>query len=421
MLSSASMRTIEEALRAMWPAFCPLGEEEASVTSAAGRYLSRDIVASVDLPPFDNSAMDGYAVRAEEVAGARPDEPVDLPVRSESRAGGPLPEPLARGAACRIFTGAPMPHGSDAVVIQEDTERLGDLVRIRCASPPGHHVRGRGSDLRAGETLLRAGDRIWPGELGLLVSQNVDRLYLRRRPTVAILSTGDELRDLGATLEPGSIVNSNVHVLTEMVRAVGAVPMPLPAARDDVVEIEAALRRALEADVVITMGGVSVGEYDLVHEAFARVGIEPAFWKVRIKPGKPLTFAQFQGKPIIGLPGNPISAMVTFEVLIAPCIRKMLGDPQPHPQPISAILKDPYRRRPGRVEIARGVATRRGDEIVVALHQQQGSGSLPSFVGVNALVILGADQAELEAGDRVDIILWGAGLRSERTFFEECG
>ena len=165
------------------------------------------------------------------------------------------------------------------------------------------------------------------------------------------------------------------------------------------------------------MGGVSVGEYDLVREAFVRVGIEPAFWKVRIKPGKPLTFAEFEGKPVIGVPGNPISAMVTFEVLVAPCLRKMLGDPKPHPEPVPARLTTAYRRRPGRTEIARGVATRRGEEIVVALHDQQGSGSLPSFVGVNALVILGPDQAELEAGDHVDAILWGSGLRSERSFF----
>jgi molybdopterin molybdotransferase len=415
------MRTIEEALSSMWPAFGPGDEDKEHLTRAAGRYLSRDIVASLDLPSFDNCALDGYAVRAEEVVAASPETPVELPVRGESRAGGPLPAPLGPGAACRIFTGAPMPLGSDAVVIQEDTECLGDVVRIRFAASPGHHVRGRGSDVRAGQTLLRAGDRLWPGEIGLLASQNIDQVYVRRRPEVAILSTGDELRDLGATLEPGSIINSNVHVLTEMVRALGAVPMPLPAARDDVTEIEASLHRALEADVVITMGGVSVGAYDLVHEAFARIGIEPAFWKVRIKPGKPLTFARFEGKPIIGLPGNPVSAMVTFEVLIAPCIRKMLGDPRPHPQPVPAILQDSYRRRAGRVEIARGVAKRQGNQIVVALHERQGSGSLPSFVGVNALVILGADQTQLEAGDRVDVILWGAGLRSERTFFAARG
>lgn len=413
------MRSIAEALVSMLPAFSPLGEEEVPLTESSGRYLSRDVVARSDLPPFDNSAMDGYAVRATDVVSASRQTPVRLPVRDESRAGGPLPAPLEPGTACRIFTGAPMPVDSDAVVIQEDTHREGDLVEIREAAPHGQHVRAKGSDLRSGGPLLQAGDRLWPGEIGLLASQNTDRVRVFRRPTVALLSTGDELRQLGDDLEPGTIINSNVYVLSEMLRALGALPVALPAAPDALPEIEAALRKALEADVVITTGGVSVGTYDYVQEAFKNVGIQPEFWKVRIKPGKPLTFAQYNGKPVIGVPGNPISAMVTFEVFIAPCLRKMLGDPQPHPQPVVARLRDSYRRRPGRVEIARAVARREGEEVVVALHELQGSGSLPSFVGVNALVVLPADKAEFVAGERVQTILWGPGLRSHRSYFDE--
>jgi molybdopterin molybdotransferase len=412
------MRSIAEALSSMLPAFSPLGEEEVHLTEASGRYLSRDIVARLDAPPFDNSAMDGYAVRASEVALAEPDAPIHLPVRGESRAGGPLPGILDPGSAYRIFTGAPMPPGADAVVIQEDTEADGDGVRIREASTRGTHVRSRGSDVRAGTTLLRAGARLWPGEIGLLASQNVARVQVYRRPKVALLSTGDELRALGDPLDPGAIVNSNVYVLTDMLQRLGAIPVALPAARDTLPAIESAVRTALEADVVITMGGVSVGAYDFVQEAFENVGIEPRFWKVRIKPGKPLAFAQHAGKPVIGLPGNPISAMVTFEILVAPCLRKMLGDPRPHPQPVLARLRDPYRRRRGRVEIARGVATREGNEIVVALHEQQGSGSLPSFVGINALVIIPSDATELAPGDPVEAILWGSGLTGTRSPFE---
>jgi molybdopterin molybdotransferase len=314
-----------------------------------------------------------------------------------------------------------MPAGAGAVVIQEDTERDGDEVRIKEPSTEGTHIRPRGSDLRAGSTLLRAGDRLWPGEVGLLASQNLDRVHVFRQPRVALLCTGDELRELGADLEAGTIINSNVYVLGEMLRALGAIPVPLPAVPDSLPEIEASLRKALEADVVITMGGVSVGAYDLVHRAFESLGIEPSFWKVRIKPGKPIAFAQHEGKPVIGVPGNPMSAMVTFEVLIAPCLRKMLGDPQPHPQPVRARLRHGYCRRPGRVEIARGVATREGEEIVVVLHDLQGSGSLPSFVGVNALVILPADRGELRAGEPVDALLWGPGLRGARSFFDGMG
>jgi molybdopterin molybdotransferase len=312
-----------------------------------------------------------------------------------------------------------MPRGADAVVMQEDTDRDGDDVAIREASRAGKHVRGQGSDVSSGAVLLQVGDRIWPGEIGMLASQNIERVHVFRRPKVAILSTGDELRSLGEDLGPGMIINSNVYVLSEMIRALGAIPVALPAAPDTLPEIEGALREALEADVVITTGGVSVGTYDFVHEAFENVGIEPGFWKVRMKPGKPLSFAQYEGKPVIGVPGNPISAMVAFEVLIAPCLRTMLGDPRPHPQPVLARLRDSYRRRPGRIEIARAVATREGDEIVVALHQLQGSGSLPSFVGVNALVVLPADKAELEAGERVETILWGPGLSGRSSFFDE--
>ncbi len=403
----------------MLPLFSPLGEEEVHLTESSGRYVSSDVTARFDAPAFDNSAMDGYAVRANDIASANADTPVRLPVQGESRAGGPIPEPLKPGTACRIFTGAPMPRGADAVVMQEDTDRDGDDVAIRESSHRGKHVRGQGTDVSSGALLLQVGDRMWPGEIGLLASQNIDRVHVFRRPKVAILSTGDELRPLGEDLEPGMIINSNVYVLTEMLRALGAIPVALPAARDTLPEIEAALRKALEADVVITTGGVSVGTYDFVHEAFGNVGIEPGFWKVRMKPGKPLSFAQYEGKPVIGVPGNPISAMVAFEVLIAPCLRTMLGDPRPHPRPVVARLRDSYRRRPGRIEIARGLATREGDEIVVALHQLQGSGSLPSFVGVNALVILPADKAELEAGERVEAILWGPGLSGRSSFFDE--
>jgi molybdopterin molybdotransferase len=314
-----------------------------------------------------------------------------------------------------------MPAGADAVVIQEDTERDDDEVKIKEPPSEGNHIRLRGSDVRAGEVLLRAGDRLWPGEVGLLASQNVARVHVFRRPRVALLCTGDELRVLGAELVSGTIINSNAYVLTEMLRTLGAIPIPLAPVPDALPEIEASLRKALEADVVITVGGVSVGAYDLVQQAFEKLGIEPAFWKVRIKPGKPIAFARYEGKPVIGVPGNPMSAMVTFEVLIAPCLRKMLGDPEPHPQPVRARLRDAYRRRPGRVEVARGIATREGEEIVVALHDLQGSGSLPSFVGVNALVILPADRGELGAGEQVDVLLWGPGLRGARSFFDRVG
>ncbi len=412
------MKNIAEALRVMMAGLGPLGEEEVALTEAAGRHLATDITAAFDSPAFDNSAMDGYAVRAHEVAGASKDTPIKLHVRGESRAGGAPPAPLRAGTVCRIFTGAAMPDGADAVVIQEDTERDQDEVRIFEASPPGQHVRNRGSDLAAGDPMLRRGDRLWPGEIGLLASQNLARVPVYRRPRVALVSTGDELRPVGATLEPGTIVNSNSYVLKEMLSQLGVIPVCLPIAPDEPRAIRASLEHALKSDVVITTGGVSVGTYDYMHQAFRDLGVELDLWKVRIKPGKPIAYGRYEGKPVFGLPGNPMSAMITFEILVAPCLRKILGDPKPHPQPVRARLKADYRRRPGRVEIARATVTLEGEELWVGLHRHQGSGSLSSFVGVNALAILPADRSELSAGELVQTILWGAGLTGADSFFE---
>jgi molybdopterin molybdotransferase len=412
------MKSIAEALRVMMADLGPLGEEQVALTEAGGRHLSVDIAAAFDSPAFDNSAMDGYAVRADEVAGASKQTPITLQVRGESRAGGAPPAPLQKGTACRIFTGAAMPDHADAVVIQEDTEREGDEVRIFEASPPGQHVRSQGSDLAAGDPMLARGDRLWPGEIGLLASQNISRVRVYRRPTVALVSTGDELRPVGATLEPGTIVNSNSYVLEEMLTQLGVIPVRLPIAPDEPRAIRASLEEALKSDVVISTGGVSVGSYDYMHQAFRDLGVELDFWKVRIKPGKPIAYGRYEGKPVFGLPGNPMSAMITFEVLVAPCLRKMLGDPKPHPQPVRARLRADYRRRAGRVEIARAWLSREGEELWVELHRHQGSGSLSSFVGVNALVVLPADRSELSAGELVETLLWGAGLTEKDSCFE---
>jgi len=203
-----------------------------------------------------------------------------------------------------------------------------------------------------------------------------------------------------------------------MLTQLGVIPVRLPIAPDEPRAIRASLEEALKSDVVISTGGVSVGSYDYMHQAFRDLGVELDFWKVRIKPGKPIAYGRHEGKPVFGLPGNPMSAMITFEVLVAPCLRKMLGDPKPHPQPVRARLRADYRRRAGRVEIARAWLSREGEELWVELHRHQGSGSLSSFVGVNALVVLPADRSELSAGELVETLLWGAGLTEKDSCFE---
>ena len=396
------MKTIREALDLMLPAFRPSGVERVALLGAAGRILAEDVRGRSDLPPFSNSAMDGYAVRAEDVAGA----PVRLPLVGESKAGGEAPGPLAPGTATRIFTGAVLPEGADAVVMQEDTQGDGDGVQISRAVRAGENVRARGSDLAAGDVMLRRGARLQPGELGILAAQRYGAVTVYRRPVVAIVCTGDELRDVFEAEAPGTIVNSNAYALAAQVAEAGAIPWALPNVPDDLEVTVARLQDALRADLVITVGGVSVGEYDYVKAAFERTGVDASFWKVRVKPGKPLTFGRAGGTPVVGLPGNPISAMVTFEAFVRPCLRAMLGDPRPHRLRHPVRLAHPHRHSPGRPELARATVSRAEDGALTAqLLEQQGSGSLPSMVGVDALVMLPMGQRDFAAGETLQAVL----------------
>lgn len=407
------MKTIGEALTALLPSFQPLSAVRLPLLEARGLHLAEALHARWDSPAFDNSAMDGYAVRSEDVACASESSPVRLPVVGESRAGGPLPEPLAPGRACRIFTGAPMPAGADAIVMQEDTHREGDVVAIRFASKAGHHVRARGSDAARGQVLLDAGQRIGPGEIGLLASQGHAAVSVHRRPIVAIVSTGDELRDLGEPLGPGEIVNSNAYQLAALVESAGGIPRILPIAPDVVEEVEARFREALRADVVLSTGGVSVGDYDVVQDGMKRAGIEIGFWKVAMKPGKPVAFGVAGDVPVVGLPGNPVSALVGFELFVRPGLRLMLGDPRPHPEALRVVLAHDHRRKPGRPELARARLARGPQRIEATLHALQGSGSLPSIAAVDALVYFPGDVATVARGDSLLALPLGGGAGSE--------
>ncbi len=411
------MKSIAEALAELLPAFAPLGPVRVGLTGAYGRVLAEEVRVRRDLPPFDNSAMDGYAVRAADCAGAAASAPVRLPVRGESRAGGPLPPPLEPGAATRIFTGAPLPAGADAIVMQEDTERQGEVVAIRLAPAAHQHVRARASDLAAGAAMLASGTRLGAGELGLLASQGYAAVSVARRPRVAIVSTGDELRDVSDPPEPGTIVNSNAYALAAQVVEAGGEPWVLPIAPDRLDAIGARLREGLRADVLITVGGVSVGDYDLVHTALEQAGIARRFWKVAIKPGKPLSFAVHEGVPVIGLPGNPVSAMVTFEVFVRPGLRRMLGDPRPFRGSATVTLAHHHRRSPGRTELARAALEPGEDGLLARLHGLQGSGSLPSMVGIDALVILPAERDRFAAGERLRAIRLDDPRGAERSPF----
>lgn len=399
------MKSVDEARTEILGAFEPIGVERVALLAGLGRFLSGDVIAVSDAPPFDNSAMDGYAVRKVDTEGATRQAPVVLPVHGESRAGGPTPEPLAPGSAMRIFTGAPMPDGADAVVLQEDTTRDGDWVNIREAPRAAQNVRKQGSDLRAGQRALARNARLSPGELGVLASQDVASVSVFRRPRVAILSTGDELRDIGELARPGSIVNSNAYALAAQVLEAGGEPWVLPPCRDLLAEATAAIRAGLSADVLVVCGGVSVGEYDVVRDALVEAGVTLEFWKIKMKPGKPVAFARAGRVPVIGLPGNPVSAWVTFELFVRPGLRKMLGDPRPERPRIRVQLADPLKRSAGRTEFARARLTLGSEGPVAQLSSRQGSGSLPSIVNVDALVIIPAERDVLAAGEWLEAVL----------------
>lgn len=349
---------------------------------ALGRVLASPIDAAYDSPSFSNSAMDGYAVHASDVASATDDTPVRLPVVGESKAGDAIPEPLSLGQVMRIFTGAPMPPDADAVVVQEDTSRDGDDVVIRYASNVGRHVRLRGSDFQRGARLLDAGHIIDPGTIALLASQSFASVSVHRQPRVTILSTGDELQPVGSELQPGQIVNSNGPMLRALVHRAGAtattghVPDSLDAATH-------AMREAItNADIVLTTGGVSVGDHDVVKAAMDAAGVETHFWKIAVKPGKPVVYGTAGNTAVIGLPGNPASSFVTFLLFVQPLIRCLLGDAAPFPQTIHGVLRRAVRHRPGRVEFLR--ARVEGNEFV--LHAKQGSGALAALASCDALV-----------------------------------
>lgn len=396
------MRSIGEAQRALLEAFPRREAERVSLLEARGRFLARDLHAFFDAPAFHQSAMDGYAVHAEDVASASEHAPVRLPVVDESRAGGPAPKPLARGAACRIFTGALLPEGATAVVIQEDTTRDGDAVHIRFAPSPNHHVRRRASDVASGDTLLEAHTEIGPAAIALLASQGIASLPVARRPRVALLSTGDELAELGEPVREGRIVNGNAWALAAAVQDAGGIPVVLPIARDVLADVRAHIETALAtADVVLTTGGVSVGDHDVTRDAMAAAGVRLDFWKVAMKPGKPVAFGVANGRPVVGLPGNPVSALVTFDVLVRPGLRRMLGDPRPFAPLVDVVLAEAASHSTGRLELARARFEIANGVTVAHLAARQGSASLSGFAGLDGYVLLDGKKATFSAGERV--------------------
>jgi molybdopterin molybdotransferase len=405
------MLRFEEALsRVLALGTPPLDTEAVDLDEASGRVLGEDVRSTADLPPFDYSAMDGYAVRAHDLELASPSPPYRLPVRGESRTG-VVPGPLEPASAMRIFTGAAMPDGADTVIMQEHVTRDDAFAVVSAKPRRGQHVRRRGEDLACGSLAIPRGTRLRPAHLAFAASLDRAALTVTKRPVVAILATGDELRRPGTDPVPGTIPESNTAALRAMARSAGAETRALPFVPDDRSATERAFAAALDAsDVVVTVGGVSVGDHDLVRPALEAVGVTLELWKVAIKPGKPIAIGRFP-RPgrrealVVGLPGNPASAIVTFAVFGVPLLRALQGDLAPVPGLLRAKMTRAHAHDPGRLELARAQVTRSASGLAVATLGNQASGALTSMAHADALALIPAEASGVAAGDEVDVWL----------------
>jgi len=403
------MISVEQALEKVLSYVAVLGEEECPILDCPGQVLAEDIYSSINVPPLDNTAMDGYAMRSRDTLGASQQSPQLLQIIDTLPAGSIPKKKVTTGTAVRIMTGAPIPAGADSVVKFEDTDesqRKGNITEIGILHEvkAGTNIRRAAEDIAQGSLVLTAGTVIRPSEVGVLASLGRSTVKVIRRPVVAILATGNELVDINQPLPPGKIYNSNSYGVAAQVRRYGGIPRIIGVSLDTEDSLMAKLRMALDSDMLITTGGVSMGDYDVVKDILAREG-EIVFWQVRMKPGKPLAFGRIKEIPHLGLPGNPVSSMITFELFARPAILKMLGKKDLAKPTIEAIIENPVVNNDGRRIFARAVVEKRNGQYFARLTGPQGSGILTSMTLANGLVIVPEDKADVAAGDTVQVMM----------------
>jgi len=393
----------EEARERLLHGVRALGAERVGVDLAPGRVLAEEIVAGCDMPAFDHSAMDGYAFASEDFTG---DGPWELPLKGESSAGGVLPL-FERGTTCRIFTGARLPDGCDSIAPQEDVERLTgpDRVRLAKVPAPGAWIRRRGADLARGAAAITRGTRLSGGHAALAAALDRPSVLVARRPQVTVLCTGDELRAPGEPGAEGTIAESNGTFVAAMGRAAGAIVRIAPFVRDDLGEAEREVREALSgSDLVVTIGGVSVGDRDVMKAALEKAGVALDFWRVAIKPGKPLCVGRAGRTIALGLPGNPASASLTFLLFGVPLLRAMQGDREPLPARWRMAVEGSLRRAAGRMEFLRARIVTSGGAPRAVLLPNQASGAVTSFADADALVVVPPEKERVDSGDALEVI-----------------
>jgi len=387
----------------------PLGAERVALLDAAGRVLATPVASPLTLPAWDNSAMDGYAVRAADIEPAREDAPVSLRVLESVQAGEFPSRQVEAGTAIRIMTGAPVPEGADSVVRVEDTNGATDVVVVTSARDARRNIRPRGEDIETGVVVLDRGVSLGAAQIGVLASVGAASVDVHRRPRVAFMSSGDEIVDLDRfheALAGRKIVTSNSYTLHALIRAAGGEPLNLGIARDDPADLRERMQRAAGCDLLITSAGMSAGEYDYVRSVLAELGVTLDVWKVRMRPGAPLGFGRLHGMPWIGLPGNPVSTMVTFELFVRPVLRRMLGHTRLFRRPVAVTLEEPVKIGAKLTHFLRAIVTVRADGSLGArLTGPQGSGILTSMSLANALLVVPEDRPQVAAGETLHALL----------------
>ena len=381
--------------------------EQVGLNEALGRVLAADIAARRTQPPLAVSAMDGYAVRAADVATV----PASLNVIGAAPAGSPYEGSVTKGTAVRIFTGAPVPAGADAIVIQEDTERDGDTVIVKQGAAAGRYVRKAGLDFQTGDILLKAGRVLNARDIGLAAAMNVPWLQVRRQPRIALLATGDEIVLPGEDAGPSDIVSSNTFALDGLVRALGGVPVTLGIAADDIASIRTMAEGAKGADILVTTGGASVGEHDLVQEALGDVGLKVDFWQIAMRPGKPLIFGRLGATPMLGFPGNPVSSMVCGALFLKPALARMLGMADVEPRLETAILGIDLKENDRREDYLRATLSHdaNGNRVATPFPVQDSS-MFSRLAQADCLVVRAPHAPPAKVGDHVSYIALGGGL-----------
>ena len=405
------MVSIEEAQRTILEFITPLETEKVTVFQGLNRVTPEGHIAPWDIPPADNSAMDGYAFSHAAHRGDR------LRVTGFLPAGESRSIPVQPGEAVKIMTGAPVPPGCDTVVPMEDVEEDGEWIRLATSTKAGAHVRRQGEDIRHGTVVIPAGSLLRPQEIGMLSAMGTTALAVYRRARVAILATGDELLEPGSTPAPGKIINSNSYSLAAQVLDAGGDPVMLGIAPDTLDDTCEKIKAGLNADLLVITGGVSVGDRDFVKAAIEALGGNVTFWKVNMKPGKPLAFAMLQGKPVFALPGNPVAAMVSFELFVRPSLLKAMGHQRVFRPTIKAVLQEPAANRGNRPHLVRGIVSLEDNRYYVSATGNQSSGRLSSLIQGNGLMTL-APETALAAGDEVGVILLDRGF--EMSCIDQC-